>query len=162
MTAPFSDGLPAAVLWDMDGTLVDTEPYWIAAEHELVAEHGGVWTDEHAPALVGNPLTTSAEYIRRHGGVDLPVPVIVEWLIDRVVAARRPREGRSREGRHVALKYLASGWCTTRASVDCSGCSCSSSESSTPMRSGRSRATSLARSSSSGQAGYPNEYREPR
>ncbi|MEI8240967.1 MAG: HAD family phosphatase, partial [Actinomycetota bacterium] len=21
---------PAAVLWDMDGTIVDTEPYWIA------------------------------------------------------------------------------------------------------------------------------------
>ena len=33
--------LPAAVLWDMDGTLVDTEPYWIAAEHAIVAEHGG-------------------------------------------------------------------------------------------------------------------------
>ena len=32
--------LPAAVLWDMDGTLVDTEPYWIEAEHELVAAHG--------------------------------------------------------------------------------------------------------------------------
>ena len=33
--------LPAAVLWDMDGTLVDTEPYWIAAEHDIVEEHGG-------------------------------------------------------------------------------------------------------------------------
>ena len=30
-------GMPAAVLWDMDGTLVDTEPYWMAAEHALVA-----------------------------------------------------------------------------------------------------------------------------
>ena len=27
---------PAAVLWDMDGTLVDTEPYWMAAESALV------------------------------------------------------------------------------------------------------------------------------
>ena len=52
-----------------------------------------------------------------------------------------------------ALKYFASGWCTISASVDCSGCSCSSSDSSTPIRSGFSRSTSLARSSRSGQAG---------
>ena len=37
---------------------------------------------------------------------------------------------------HRALKYFASGWWTTSASVDCSGCSCSSSDSSTPIRSG--------------------------
>jgi HAD superfamily hydrolase (TIGR01509 family) len=84
---PDGDRLPAAVLWDMDGTLVDTEPYWIAAEHELVAEHGGVWTDEHAHALVGNPLLVSAEYIRLHGGVALAPAQIVEHLLDRVVAA---------------------------------------------------------------------------
>jgi HAD superfamily hydrolase (TIGR01509 family) len=87
VSAVRKDELPAAVLWDMDGTLVDTEPYWIAAEHELVAEHGGVWTEQHAHALVGNPLLVSAEYIRSHGGVDLPPPQIVEDLLDRVVAA---------------------------------------------------------------------------
>ena len=32
---------PKAVLWDMDGTLVDTEPYWIEAEYALIEEHGG-------------------------------------------------------------------------------------------------------------------------
>ena len=77
MTAP---ELPAAVLWDMDGTLVDTEPYWIECEHELVAAHGGEWTQEHAHQLVGNALTVSAEYIREHGGVDLPVDEIVAVL----------------------------------------------------------------------------------
>ena len=36
---------PAAVLWDMDGTLVDTEPYWVAAETAVVDAHGhGAWT----------------------------------------------------------------------------------------------------------------------
>ena len=41
----------------MDGTLVDTEPYWIERENELVREHGnGAWTDDHAHALVGFDL----------------------------------------------------------------------------------------------------------
>ena len=38
MTTFATDTLPAAVLWDMDGTLVDTEPYWIEAEYALTRE----------------------------------------------------------------------------------------------------------------------------
>ena len=76
-----------AVLFDMDGTIVDTEPYWIAAEYALVEAHGGTWTDEHAHALVGNALLASAEYIREHGGVQLAPERIVELLLDDVVRA---------------------------------------------------------------------------
>jgi HAD superfamily hydrolase (TIGR01509 family) len=75
-----------AVLFDMDGTLVDTEPYWMSAEWALVEQFGGAWSDEHAHALVGNALLTSAEYMREHAGVDLEPEVIVEWMLDRVVA----------------------------------------------------------------------------
>ena len=78
-------GLPAAVLWDMDGTLVDTEPYWIAAEHELVAANGGRWTDEDAHLLVGNALEVSAQIIIDRSGIDLSVQQIVEALLNRVV-----------------------------------------------------------------------------
>jgi HAD superfamily hydrolase (TIGR01509 family) len=74
-----------AVLFDMDGTLVDTEPYWIKAEYELVAEWGGTWSDEHAKALVGNALLTSAAYIREHGGVDLAPFELIDWLERRVI-----------------------------------------------------------------------------
>ena len=75
-----------AVLWDMDGTLVDTEPYWIEREHEVVAEHGnGAWTDDHAHALVGFDLRDSARYISHHGQIDLPVDDIVNLLLDGVI-----------------------------------------------------------------------------
>ncbi len=79
-------GLPTAVLWDMDGTLVETEPYWIEAEYELVAEHGGSWSDEHAMALVGNDLIDSGRYIREHAGIDVEPADIVEQLLDKVTA----------------------------------------------------------------------------
>ena len=76
----------AALLWDLDGTLVDTEPSWIAAEYRLVAAFGGSWSDEHARALVGNPLLVSAEYLREHGGVALPAAEIVDLLLAQVIA----------------------------------------------------------------------------
>jgi HAD superfamily hydrolase (TIGR01509 family) len=86
MTQRPSGWRPAAVLWDMDGTLVDTEPSWIAREHEIVAEHGnGRWTDEHGHALVGQDLRDSARYIAEHGEVDLDIDHIVELLLDGVI-----------------------------------------------------------------------------
>ena len=35
-----------AVFWDMDGTLIDSEPYWHAGEMQIAHENGGVWNDE--------------------------------------------------------------------------------------------------------------------
>lgn len=70
----------------MDGTLVDTEPYWIEVEFALVQAHGGSWSMEHALNLVGNDLLVSGAYIREHGGVDLPAEEIVDLLLDGVVA----------------------------------------------------------------------------
>lgn len=77
--------LPKAVLWDMDGTLVDTEPDWMAAERDLVESFGGTWSDVHAKNLVGNPLLTSAEYIRTHGDVPMEPDDIVATLLDRMI-----------------------------------------------------------------------------
>jgi len=80
---------PAAVLWDMDGTLVDTEPYWMAAEIALVEAYGGTWTSEHSKALVGNDLLVSAAYIREHGNVPLDPEAIVLRLLDGVIDRMR-------------------------------------------------------------------------
>ena len=78
--------LPAAVLWDMDGTLVDTEPYWIATEYALAEKYGGTWSEEHAMNLVGNALLESGDYIRVHMGIDRTPQQIVDELLDGVVA----------------------------------------------------------------------------
>ncbi|WP_375475759.1 HAD family hydrolase [uncultured Jatrophihabitans sp.] len=74
-----------AVLFDMDGTLVDTEPHWMAAEYELVEQHGGTWNDDHANALVGSDLIRAAEYLRDVGGVELAPPTIVGRMLDSVI-----------------------------------------------------------------------------
>jgi HAD superfamily hydrolase (TIGR01509 family) len=79
-------GGPAAVLWDLDGTLVDTEPYWIETEFALAREHGAPWSREHALALVGNDLIESGRYIRRVMGLEMSPAQIVEYLLDGVVA----------------------------------------------------------------------------
>lgn len=75
---------PAAVLWDMDGTLVDTEPYWLAAETELVHAWGGQWTLQDGLGLVGSSLTNSSRVIQSRG-VELEADEIVQLLTDRVL-----------------------------------------------------------------------------
>ncbi|GAB3188838.1 HAD family hydrolase [Nesterenkonia suensis] len=73
-----------AVFWDMDGTLVDTEPYWIASEYELVEAHGGTWSQEQAHSLVGQALTHSAAVLQS-AGVELSIREIIDHLVSRVV-----------------------------------------------------------------------------
>ncbi|GAA4683693.1 HAD family hydrolase [Frondihabitans cladoniiphilus] len=71
--------LPAAVLWDMDGTLVDTEPYWQQSQIELVAEFGGTWSREDGDSLIGSGLWHSAKVLQDHG-VDLPPAEIIDRM----------------------------------------------------------------------------------
>lgn len=82
---------PAAVLWDMDGTLVDTERYWIECEFELVDRYGDTWDLERAHALVGHDLRDSARILQQRGGVRLPVDDIVNFLLDGVIERVRRR-----------------------------------------------------------------------
>jgi HAD superfamily hydrolase (TIGR01509 family) len=68
----------------MDGTLVDTEPYWMVAEHELIAEWGGTWTHEDGLQLVGQGLWSSA-LVFQSRGVKLDPQQIIDVLTDRVL-----------------------------------------------------------------------------
>lgn len=80
-------GLPAAVLWDLDGTIVDTEPLWIDAEYDLARRHGAEWTPEDALKLVGNDLLDSGTYIRERMNLTMSAEEVVDELV--TVMARR-------------------------------------------------------------------------
>ncbi|HSP51572.1 MAG TPA: HAD family phosphatase [Cryobacterium sp.] len=95
--------LPAAVLWDMDGTIVDSEPYWMRAETELVESFGGAWTHSDAMLLVGSGLEGSAVVLQERG-VDLAGDAIVHWLTSRVQELLRTHGAPWRPG---ALELLA-------------------------------------------------------
>ena len=68
----------------MDGTIVDSEEYWINAEVELVELFGGTWTHQDGISLVGNGLPTTAVKLQEHG-VKLSVDEIIQALTNRVL-----------------------------------------------------------------------------
>jgi HAD superfamily hydrolase (TIGR01509 family) len=68
----------------MDGTIVDTEPYWIAAERSLVEAHGGTWSHEQATQLVGQALTFSAGILQK-AGVRMDTRQIIDTLTAQVI-----------------------------------------------------------------------------
>ncbi|WP_434621016.1 HAD family hydrolase [Arthrobacter sp. A5] len=73
-----------AALWDMDGTLVDTEPYWISAEFALVHAHGGTWSQEQAMGMVGQSLVHSAGVLQQ-AGVRMEIREIIDHLTAEVI-----------------------------------------------------------------------------
>jgi len=76
------------VLWDMDGTLVDTEPYWFRAEAELMTGWGVPWGEEDSLRLVGSALPVYAK-IAQDAGVTLTTRQIIDQLINAVVSQTR-------------------------------------------------------------------------
>ncbi|MFK3833923.1 MULTISPECIES: HAD family hydrolase [Microbacterium] len=103
---------PRAVLWDMDGTVVDTEPYWMAAETRLVESFGGTWTHEDALQLVGSGLIDSA-IILQNAGVRMEAEAIVAHLTDEVQNLLRTEGVPFRPGARELLLDLKQAGITT-------------------------------------------------
>jgi len=74
--------LPGAVLFDMDGTLIDSEPLWLQAEHEIMAELGGEWTDADQAALLGGPLERAVAYMVERAGGGHEQEVVMDRLLE--------------------------------------------------------------------------------
>lgn len=74
----------AAVLWDLDGTIVDSEDYWISAEVALADEHGATWTHEDGLWQVGQGLPVTAQAMIDRG-VQLSIPEVIDYLAQSVL-----------------------------------------------------------------------------
>lgn len=81
-----SSAYPAAVLFDMDGTLIDSEHYWLSSEQELAESWGGKWTSEDGEKLIGMSLYESTQLIKEKIGIDMTPLQITDLLTDSVVA----------------------------------------------------------------------------
>lgn len=75
---------PAAVLFDMDGTLTDSEPLWDVAIAEVMAHHGGVLTESQRLSLVGTNVAATVRVIREATGTLAGDEEIAEALLDRI------------------------------------------------------------------------------
>jgi HAD superfamily hydrolase (TIGR01509 family) len=73
------------VLFDMDGTLVDSEKVWEIALHELAARAGGTLSPAARHAMIGSSMANSMRILRDDlGQPDRPEAPDVEWLTTRV------------------------------------------------------------------------------
>jgi HAD superfamily hydrolase (TIGR01509 family) len=82
----FGKKLPAAVLWDMDGTLVDSEEYWLSSEQNLAQEFNGSWNAQDGLDLIGMSLYDSTKVMKAKMGLELEPEEIINRLTDDVVA----------------------------------------------------------------------------
>jgi len=78
------NALPSAVLFDMDGTLLDTEPIWFEAEVSVAADLGYVWTDDDQAHCLGGPLERVGRHLVERAGSTRDSLEVSAVLLDRV------------------------------------------------------------------------------
>ncbi len=76
--------MPDAVIFDMDGVLMDSEQLWNEAKEELVLARGGHWRDDAPHAMMGMSSPEWSEYMHTELGVDLNAPEINREVVQRI------------------------------------------------------------------------------
>jgi HAD superfamily hydrolase (TIGR01509 family) len=86
-----TDGLEA-VLFDMDGLLVDTEPLWLETETEVMARLGASWTEQDQERLLGGSMERTVGYLLAKATRPAPPGEVARWMIEGML--KRAAEGR--------------------------------------------------------------------
>ena len=77
--------MPAAVIFDLDGVLLDSEQVWNASKEELVRERGGTWRDDAPLAMMGMSSPEWSSYLHEELGVPLEPAAINDAVVARMM-----------------------------------------------------------------------------
>ena len=98
-----------AVVFDLDGVLIDSESVWDAARRALVAETGGRWRDDATRTMLGMSAPEWSRYVRDELGVPLEPDEIAARVVARVLERYR-RDLPLLPGAAAAVRRLAARW----------------------------------------------------
>src|SRR5581483_3996674 len=100
---------PSAVVFDLDGVLIESEGIWDSARRRLVSETGGTWRDEATRAMLGMSAPEWSRYVHEQLGVPLPPEVIDRRVVERGLEGYRSSLPLL-PGALAAVRALASVW----------------------------------------------------
>jgi HAD superfamily hydrolase (TIGR01509 family) len=102
-----------AVLFDMDGLLVDSEPLWFEVECSVMARLDGRWSESDQQALIGGSLPRTVAYLLERAGRPASAEEVGRWLVDGMTSLLKSRKLRVLPGARELL-----------AEVDAAGIAC--------------------------------------
>ena len=101
------DDARVAVLFDMDGLLVDSEPLWLKAETAVMARLGAGWTAADQAQLLGGSLDRTVRYLLAKATKPAPPQAVAEWLMAGIVELARDRGVKVQPGGRELLAEVA-------------------------------------------------------
>jgi HAD superfamily hydrolase (TIGR01509 family) len=114
--APARSPVIGAVIFDLDGVIVDSEIWWDEVRRDFAAAHGRPWTLEDRAAVMGSNSRQWSETMRTRLGLELDAPAIEAAVVDGMVE-RYAREGAPTiDGAVEAVRRTAARWPTALAS----------------------------------------------
>ena len=81
----------AAVVFDLDGVLLDSEAAWVEVKREFTEENGGHWKDSAQWDMLGMSSTEWSRYMHDELGVPVPPEQISSEVADRLACQYRER-----------------------------------------------------------------------
>ena len=92
MTSPAAPPMIKAVLFDLDGVIVDSEPWWHSIRVEWAAGRGLTWTEADNRACMGTSSHDWARIMQERLALDLSLAEIERLIVDALIQkyAREP------------------------------------------------------------------------